>query len=112
MTWLTLGQRGPAVRTSIDVTSSRAQWWRVLAPIIRLVSATIIIGAVGGAIVGGLGGRVAMRILVLTSDEGVKGVTSDDGFQSGRFSLSDTVGLVIIAMFIGVLAALLYLVAH
>jgi hypothetical protein len=100
------------MRTSIDVTSSRAQWWRVLAPSVRLVSATIIIGAVGGAIVGGLGGRIAMRILFLTSDEAVKGVTSDDGFEIGRFTLSDTIGLVIITMFIGVLAALLYLVAH
>jgi hypothetical protein len=100
------------MRTGVDVTSSRSRWWCVLAPSIRLVSATIIIGAVGGAIVGGLGGRVAMRILVLTSDEAVKGVTSDDGFQIGRFTLSDTVGLVIITMFIGVLAALLYLVAH
>ena len=100
------------MRTGVDVTSSRSQWWCALAPSIRLVSATIIIGAVGGAIVGGLGGRIAMRILVLTSDEAVKGVTSDDGFQIGRFTLSDTVGLVILTMFIGVVAALLYLVAH
>ena len=97
---------------SVAVTSSRSQSWRVLAPSIRLVSATIIIGAVSGAIVGGVGGRIAMRILVLTSDEAVKGVTSDDGFEIGRFTLSDTAGLVIITMFIGVLAALLYLVAH
>jgi len=100
------------MRTGVDVTSSRSRWWCGLAPSIRLISATIIIGAVGGAIVGGLGGRLAMRILVLTSGEAVKGVTSDDGFQIGRFTLSDTVGLVIITMFIGVLAALLYLVAH
>ena len=95
-----------------DVTRSRSQWWRVFVPSIRLVSATIIIGAVGGAIVGGLGGRIAMRILFLTSDDAVKGVTSDDGFEIGRFTLSNTVGLVIVTMFIGVLAALLYLVAH
>ena len=98
--------------TSGDVTLSRPQWWRVFVPSIRLVSATIIIGAVGGAIIGGLGGRVAMRILFLTSDDAVKGVTSDDGFEIGRFTLSNTVGLVIITMFIGVVAALLYLVAH
>jgi hypothetical protein len=107
-----VGQRGQAVRTSVDVTRSRSQWWRSLAPSIRLVSATIIIGALDGAIVGGLGGRIAMRILFLTSDDAVKGVTSDDGFEIGRFTLSNTVGLVIITMFIGVLAALLYLLAH
>ena len=97
---------------TVDVTRSRSQWWRVFVPSVRLVSATIIIGAVGGAIVGGLGGRVAMRVLFLTSDDAVKGVTSDDGFEIGRFTLSNTVGLVIVTMFIGVLAALLYLVAH
>jgi hypothetical protein len=100
------------MRTSVDATRSRSQWWRGLAPSIRLLSATIIIGAVSGAIVGGLGGRIAMRILFLTSDDAVKGVTSDDGFEIGRFTLSNTVGLVIVTTFIGVLAALLYLVAH
>ena len=98
--------------TGVDETRSRSHWWRVLAPSIRLLSGTIIIGAVGGAIVGGLGGRIAMRILFLTSDDAVKGVTSDDGFEIGRFTLSNTVGLVIVTTFIGVLAALLYLVAH
>ena len=53
-----------------------------------------------------------MRILFLTSEDAVKGVTSDDGFEIGRFTLGDTVGLVIITLFIGVVAALLYLVAH
>lgn len=100
------------MRTIVDETRSRSQWWRALVPSIRLVSATIIIGAVDGAIVGGLGGRIAMRLLFLTSDDAVKGVESDDGFEIGRFNLSDTLGLVIITMFIGVLAALLYLVAH
>jgi hypothetical protein len=53
-----------------------------------------------------------MRVLFLTSDETVKGVTSDDGFEIGRFTLSDTAGLVVVTAFIGVLAALLYLVAR
>jgi hypothetical protein len=100
------------MRTSVDVTRSGSQGWRALVPSIRLVSGTIIIGALGGAIVGGLGGRIAMRILFLTSDDAVKGVESDDGFEIGRFTLSNTVGLVIITMFVGVLAALLYLLAH
>ena len=78
----------------------------------RLLSATIIIGAISGAVIGGLGGRLAMRILLLTSDDSVKGLTSDDGFEIGRFSLSDTLGLVIITAFIGVIAALLYLVVR
>jgi len=86
--------------------------WRSLEPVVRLLSATIIIGAISGAVIGGLGGRLAMRILFLTSDDSVKGLTSDDGFEIGRFTLSDTLGLVIVTAFIGVIAALLYLVAR
>ena len=39
-------------------------------------------------------------------------MTSDDGFEVGRFTRGNIVGLVIVTTFIGVLAALLYLVAH
>jgi len=34
-----------------------------LVAVMRLLSATIIIGAISGAVIGGLGGRPAMRIL-------------------------------------------------
>ena len=76
-----------------------------------MVSATVIIGAGFGALIGGIGGRIAMRVLFATSDDRVKGVTSDDGFEIGRFTLASTIGLVVLTAFIGVLAALLYLVA-
>jgi len=39
-------------------------------------------------------------------------VSSDDGFEIGRSTLSDTIGLVIVTALIGVIAALLYLVAR
>jgi hypothetical protein len=103
---------GAAMVQSGDASTVRARWWRDLEPLIRLLSATIVIGGVTGAVVGGLGGRLAMRILFLTSDDSVKGLTSDDGFEIGRFDLSDTAGLVVIAALIGVIAALLYLVAR
>jgi hypothetical protein len=77
-----------------------------------VLSATVMIGAVGGAVIGGLGGRLAMRILFLTSDASVKGLKSDDGFIIGRFTLGNTIGLVIVTAFIGVIAALLYLLAR
>lgn len=76
------------------------------------MSATIIIGALVGAVVGGLGGRLAMRILFLTTGDSVKGVTSDDGFSIGQFTLADTAGLVIVTTVLGMVAALLYLAAR
>jgi hypothetical protein len=78
---------------------------------VRVLSATIFIGAATGAVIGGLGGRLAMRILFLTSDDAVKGLTSDDGFEIGRFTLGDTAGLIVVTSVIGVIAALLLLVA-
>lgn len=82
-----------------------------LEPTVRVLSATIIIGAATGAVIGGLGGRLAMRILFLTSDDAVRGLTSDDGFEIGRFTVGDTAGLVVVTSVIGVIAALIFLVA-
>ena len=92
--------------------AERANSWRELAPVFRLVSATIVVGATCGAVIGGLGGRLAMRVVFLTSDDSVRGLTSDDGFEIGRFSLGDTLGLVVLTTVLGVIAALLYLVAR
>jgi hypothetical protein len=64
----------------------------------RAVGRTVLTGAAAGAIagivVGGLGGRLVMLILRLTSDPVAIGVTSDDGFEIGRFTLGGTIGLV------------------
>jgi hypothetical protein len=51
-------------------------------------------GALAGAVVGGIGGRLVMFVLRLTSDPLVIGVTSDDGFEIGRFTLGGTLGLI------------------
>jgi len=50
-------------------------------------------GALAGAVVGGVGGRLVMLLLRLTSDPIVLGVTSDDGFEIGRFTLGGSVNL-------------------
>jgi hypothetical protein len=51
-------------------------------------------GALSGAVVGGIGGRLVMLLLRLTSDPIVLGVTSDDGFEIGRFTLGGSANLV------------------
>lgn len=53
----------------------------------RLLTATGA-GAIVGAIVGGIGGRLAMFGLRLASDDTVLGVTTDDGFEIGQFTTS------------------------
>ena len=64
-------------------------------------------GTLAGFVWGGIGGRVAMRIIFLTSDERLRGLTSDDGFEIGRIS-GDTIFLLIFTSILGALAGLLY----
>jgi hypothetical protein len=49
---------------------------------------------------GGIGGRIAMRVLFLTSPDEVKGVTSDAGFEIGTVSF-DTIVLFVFAAIVG-----------
>lgn len=59
-------------------------------------------GAIAGLVVGGIGGRLAMLLLRITSPDHVIGLTSDDGFEIGVVSF-DTVNLLIgMALFGGV----------
>lgn len=57
-------------------------------------------GGVAGFVWGGVGGRIAMRVIFLTSDERTRGLTSDDGFEIGRISF-DTLFLVIALTIVG-----------
>jgi len=61
-----------------------------------------------GAIVGGVGGRLAMLVLRLTSDPSLSGAKTDDGFIIGRFS-GDSLFLLIFTTGLGVLGGILYL---
>ena len=59
-------------------------------------------GGVSGLLIGGVGGRLAMFALRLTSPHSVRGIKSDDGFTIGEFSLQ-TVFLLGFAAAIGLL---------
>ncbi len=80
--------RVPASRDLRDVA-----WW-------MLVGAAA--GAIAGLLVGGIGGRLAMLLLRLTSPDVVIGALSDDGFEIGVVT-TDTAQLVLgMAMFGGI----------
>lgn len=65
-------------------------------------------GGVAGCLVGGVGGRLAMFVLRLTSDGSVRGAESDDGFIIGRVSFA-TIFLLLVTTALGSVAALAYL---
>jgi hypothetical protein len=65
-------------------------------------------GFVAGAAVGGVGGRLAMLLLRLTSDPSLHGLETDDGFTIGVVSVS-TIFLVLEMAFLGAIGGLVYL---
>jgi hypothetical protein len=73
---------------------------------------TIAVTGIGlGALVGGIGGRIAMSMLARSSPE-VHGMATDDGFVMGRITLSGTLELIITATFLGLIGAGIYAVVH
>lgn len=89
----------------IDV---RPGWRDDLDVSLRRVRAGIVGGFLAGILVGGVGGRVAMLILRLTSTPAVRGLESDDGFRIGQVS-GATLFLLILTGVLGAAGGLVYL---
>jgi hypothetical protein len=78
---------------------------------LRVLAGAAFAGLVVG-LAGGLFGRIAMRLLVLTSDDRVDGAITDDAAVVNQFTLSGTVGLVFFLALGGVALAWLYIGAR
>jgi hypothetical protein len=61
-----------------------AAWW---------VAVGLVAGSLAGAVVGGIGGRLAMLVLRLATPDLPVGLISDDGFEIGSFNLRESLGL-------------------
>ena len=83
--------------------------WHAYQQQLRPLAAALTVGATLGLLIGGVGGRLAMRLVFLTSDPSVAGVASDDGFVIGQITPA-TVGLLATGVLAGVLGVLVYLV--
>ncbi len=64
-------------------------------------------GGFGGGLIGGVGGRLAMFFLRLTSRSSIRGLTSDDGFIIGRFDPVDTLRLIGLTAVLGSIVGLI-----
>lgn len=73
----------------------------------RRMGAITAVGALLGLVVGGIGGRLAMMLLARLNPEAT-GVTSDDGFTMGQFTVSDTLNLLLLGTLLGVVGAGVY----
>ena len=71
------------------------------------ISLGAVAGGWGGFLMGGIGGRLAMFLLRLTSDGYIRGLESDDGFTMGRFDLTSTLNLLLLTTLLGTIVGLL-----
>ena len=65
---------------------------------------TAIAGGASGFLIGGVGGRLAMRVLALTSPDIAQGRLTDDAARVGEFTFVGSFGL---ALALGVIGAIL-----
>jgi len=78
---------------------------------LRTLAGICLAGALAGIAVGGVGGRLAMMLLARLNPYAT-GVKSDDGFIIGHLTLSGTLSLIVVCLFLGVLGALVYAVVR
>ena len=83
----------------------------ILRPDVRAIAWWVLVGTAAGTlagfVVGGVGGRLAMLLLRLTSPDDVLGLTSDDGFEIGVVS-ADTVQLLLAMAMLGGINGVVY----
>jgi hypothetical protein len=83
-------------------------WRRDLGARVETLSGALAAGALAGALIGGVGGRLAMLVLRLTSDPSLHGLETDDGFVIGIVSTS-TLFLIAVTTVLGTIGGLAYL---
>jgi hypothetical protein len=99
----TLGN--PAVPTEPDLVGT----WR-FGEILRDIARGGLAGLAVGVVVGGLGGRVAMRLIALLIPES-SGSSTENGNRIGDITLGGSLGLIMFAgLFVGIVAGTLWVV--
>jgi hypothetical protein len=74
----------------------------------KQVRLLVLAGIPFGVIVAGLGGRLAMLVLRITSPDSVIGVQSDDDFTIGRVTFGGTYNLMMLGAVIGIIGVAAY----
>jgi hypothetical protein len=90
-----------------ELGDQRRSWRDLYAGALTFLSPGLLSGAVCGGLIGGVGGRLAMLILRLTSDDSLHGMKTDDDFTIGSFT-GETVFLLLLTTFAGTLGGVLY----
>ncbi|CUR57654.1 membrane hypothetical protein [metagenome] len=95
----------PTPRQTLLVHGARSSYAEELVELLRI----LVVGGVPlGVLVAGLGSRLAMLVLRLTSPDSVRGVRSDDGFVIGQVTLGGTYQLLSLGAAVGIIGAAAY----
>ncbi len=86
---------------------TEARWRDAALVAARRLAAITAAGVLLGVLVGGVGGRLAMMLLAVTNP-GMGGLSSDDGFMIGRFTLVGSLNLLLVGGLLGALGAVVY----
>lgn len=92
--------------TSVELTSHNWRDWS--GAVLERMRVLIVAGVATGALVVGIGSRLAMLLLRVTSPERVNGLQSDDDFTIGRFTLAGSYNLVVLGAFVGIIGFAVY----
>lgn len=98
----TMGASSVGSETSEQASSLSAE-------VARLFWMILVGGIPAGVLVVGVGSRLAMLLLRLTSPDFVIGLTSDDGFIIGRFTIGGSYNLLLLGATVGIIGAAAYL---
>ncbi|MBI2170140.1 MAG: hypothetical protein HYU28_11685 [Actinobacteria bacterium] len=89
--------------------SAPTEFRPAFARFLRLWAWATVAGILAGVLVFGVGGRIAMRILAVTSSDAVQGAFTDDGLEIGEVTLEGTIGLILFGgIFGGVIGGWFY----
>ena len=81
--------------------------------LVRQVAVAGIAGVVTGVIIGGVGGRIVMRVSAIAAPDRVTGTRTENGFRIGDISLGGTLELVIfVGIFSGMVGAICYVITE
>ncbi|MBI4883398.1 MAG: hypothetical protein HY826_05015 [Actinobacteria bacterium] len=89
----------------VTVTPPNSDWRDCVLERMRIL---IVAGIPTGVLIVGIGSRLAMLLLRLTSPDSVIGLQSDDDFTIGRVTLEGTYTLAILGAFVGIIGVGVY----
>lgn len=93
-------------RTPVELTDQNWRAWSDC--VLKRMRVLIVAGVATGAIVVGIGSRLAMLLLRVTSPERVNGLQSDDDFTIGEVTFAGTYNLVVLGAFVGIIGFAVY----